>query len=171
MLRGKPMVKHVIDRIQTQVDELFINVNRNYADYQAFSLPLLSDKTTDYLGPLAGMVAAMSACKTDYLLSAPCDTPSLPHDLVLRLMQAMQAENALVSVVKTSQGLQSVCCLLSLSLKENLQCFLDSGGRKVKDWLFQHKIVEVDFSDCPACFININSPQQLLTMEENDGDY
>ncbi|MDX1498194.1 MAG: molybdenum cofactor guanylyltransferase, partial [Salinisphaeraceae bacterium] len=81
-LHGRPLVEHVIDRIQPQVDQLKIIANRNQATYKEHGLPVLADILPDYAGPLVGMLTGLTDCETDYALFVPADAPNLPHDLV-----------------------------------------------------------------------------------------
>jgi molybdopterin-guanine dinucleotide biosynthesis protein A len=81
-LQGKPMVAHVIQRLQPQVDRIIINANQNQERYREFQLPVWSDQENNFAGPLAGIQAGLIHCDTAYMLIVPCDTPKLPTDLV-----------------------------------------------------------------------------------------
>jgi len=83
--RGKPMVAHVIERLAPQVGSVLINANRNSEQYEAFGYPVISDEVGGFAGPLAGLHAGMRACTTELIVTAPCDSPFLPLDLVARL--------------------------------------------------------------------------------------
>jgi len=78
----KPMVAHVLERIQPQVDHVIINANRHLDQYQHFGVPVVTDANDQFDGPLAGMQAGMHHATTDWILSVPCDSPLLPLDLV-----------------------------------------------------------------------------------------
>lgn len=43
LLKGKPMVEHVIDRLRPQVSTLMINANRNTEAYATFGYPVYAD--------------------------------------------------------------------------------------------------------------------------------
>src|SRR5438067_13477822 len=76
--RGKPMAAHVLERLAPQVAAVAINANQNLATYADFGVPVWVDETTGFAGPLAGLEAGLRHCATDYLLTAPCDSPFLP---------------------------------------------------------------------------------------------
>jgi molybdenum cofactor guanylyltransferase len=57
--------------------------------YAAFGHPVVADAIPDFAGPLAGLHAALSAARTPYVATAPCDSPFLPVDLVFRLFSAL----------------------------------------------------------------------------------
>src|SRR3974390_418370 len=61
------LVKHAIDRLSPQVDRLLINANRNLDIYAGFGLPVCPDAETSFAGPLAGMLAGLLQCKTDWM--------------------------------------------------------------------------------------------------------
>ena len=52
---GKPMVAHVLQRLTPQVDEVFINANREPERYAVFGQPVVQDDIADFAGPLAGL--------------------------------------------------------------------------------------------------------------------
>jgi molybdopterin-guanine dinucleotide biosynthesis protein A len=160
-LKGEPLIKHVINRIQPQVARLLINTNRNFEGYEQFGVQVIMDIWPDYPGPLAGIAAAMAVSETEYILCGPCDTPSLPEDYADRLLRELQDNDAEASVVYTEQGIQPVCALLKCKLQDNLNNYYLSGHRKVRDWLKGLCLVKVDFSDCSDAFVNINTPDEL----------
>lgn len=163
-LRGTPLIGHVIERLRPQVQTLLVNANRNLAAYGAFDLPVIADALSGHQGPLAGMAAALAASRTEWLLTAPCDTPFLPHDLTARLAAAAADGEHSAVVARTAGALQPLCCLLHRSLLEDLQAYLEDGGRKTRDWLAHHAAVRVDFDDEEA-FLNINAPDTLAQVE------
>lgn len=162
-LQGIPLIGHVIERLRPQVHALLVNANRNRAAYAAFDLPVIADALSGHQGPLAGMAAALAASRTEWLLTAPCDTPFLPHDLAARLAAAANGEHSAV-VARAAGSLQPLCCLLHRSLLEDLQDYLEDGGRKARDWLVRQAAARVDFDDEEA-FLNINAPDTLAQVE------
>lgn len=84
-LLGKPLYRYIIERLQPQVGRLLINANRHHAEYAQSQLPVFSDLTTDFSGPLAGMQAALHQATTDWLLFVPCDVPEFPTDLAEKM--------------------------------------------------------------------------------------
>jgi len=160
-LNGKPLVAHVIDRLQSQVTSICISTNRHIEQYQRYGWPVIGDRLEGFLGPLAGIHSAMLACHTDWLLTVPVDCPFLPEDLVTRLSQAVTSAQRPLAVVHDGMSLQPAFCLLRQSLTDNLQQYLEQGGRKTGEWLRQHNPALADYSDNPDAFININSPADL----------
>jgi molybdopterin-guanine dinucleotide biosynthesis protein A len=165
---GDPMALHVMRRLSPQVGQMMINANQNLAQYAQFGVPVWPDHMPDFAGPLAGLQTGLMHCTTDYVVSAPCDAPFLPHDLVTRLGDALTAQNTDVAVAVTGAGdaLQPhpVFCLARTSLLQHLTDFLQQGGRKFDAWYASLKKADVHFADETA-FRNINTLSDLKKFE------
>ena len=164
-LQNKPFIQHVITRLQPQVDEIFINANREIAQYAAFGLPVLQDENADFIGPLAGFSLGLQHAKHDYILTVPCDSPLLPIDLVERLCNGMAASSADIAVASSDGNTHPVFCLMKKSVLPSLSAYLEAGERKVSTWQKSQKYVEVDFSDCSDAFTNLNTFEDLNALE------
>jgi molybdopterin-guanine dinucleotide biosynthesis protein A len=158
---GKALVKHVIDRLAPQVDHLMINANRNEAAYANFGYPVFADQITGFAGPLAGLHAALTATDTPLVLTAPCDSPGQPLDLVSRLHSALLAAKADLAIARAGGRLHPVFCLCRRSLLPQLEAYLLDGGRKVATWCADMGAIEVDFSDQSEAFGNFNTLDDL----------
>jgi molybdopterin-guanine dinucleotide biosynthesis protein A len=159
-LRGKPMARHVIERLAPQVDELLINANQNIEQYQALGYRVIPDAIGGFAGPLAGLHRGLGEAAYPLVVTAPCDSPFLPLDLVARLKAALDAHQADLAVAKTGDQPHPVFCLCRRSVLAGLTAFLHSGGRKIDHWYSALKVVEVPFAD-EAAFRNINTPGDL----------
>jgi molybdopterin-guanine dinucleotide biosynthesis protein A len=165
LFKGRPMVSHVLARLSPQVSELLINANREIAHYQSLCFTVITDETADFAGPLAGLLAGMKAAKTEWILCVPCDSPNLPEDLCQRLIQALELQTADIAVAKTAEQHHPVFCLCRTSLAQDLESYLNAGGRKVDEWQKQHAYVEVSFDDKPLAFTNVNTLEELSQLE------
>ena len=167
LLEGRPMITHIIERLQPQVGPLLINANQNYEAYEVFGLPMIADVISNFVGPLAGMHAGLSHCTTPYLLSVPCDCPFLPTDLARRLSDALMSSGADIAYAITINQNQTehhpVFCLLKRGVIVGLAEYLSEGGRKVLSWVSSQAHVQVIFDDHSA-FLNINTPDDLKTI-------
>ncbi|MBF0257058.1 MAG: molybdenum cofactor guanylyltransferase [Gammaproteobacteria bacterium] len=154
--QGRPLVSHLIERLQPQVDRLIISANRNLECYRQFGLAVVSDMHQDFQGPLAGILAAGRECQSPWLLIAPCDLPQLPLDLSARLLAAVQQRPAQIALAHDGQRSQQLCLLLQRSLLDDLSLYLASGERRVISWIERHPWTQVDFADQPQAFHNLN---------------
>jgi len=158
--KNTPLIQHVIQRIQPQVIHLTINANRNLERYRAFGFAVIPDLLKDYQGPLAGIQAGLSACKTEYCLFVPCDTPDLPNDLCERMYQAILSHHADIAIAVSDQT-HPVICLVKTICLDSLTEYLKHGGRKVSAWQARHPTIQVDFGSDNVDFSNLNLPSQL----------
>ena len=55
--------------------------------------------------------------------------------------------------------------MLRATVGPGLQSYLTGGGRKVDAWLQQLHLAQVDFSDEPDCFMNVNEPADRHWVE------
>jgi molybdopterin-guanine dinucleotide biosynthesis protein A len=176
---GMPLARHTLTRLQMGggVGHIMINANRNLAAYESFGASVWPDLLADYAGPLAGFLTGLEHCKTPFLVTAPCDTPLLPLDLVPRLAQALEAHDADITMAAAPEvnpdgrvqvRPQPVFCLLRVALLESLQKFTQGGGRKIDTWTALHKTVLVPFNlpgDDPRAFCNTNTLAELRQLE------
>ncbi|WOT05344.1 molybdenum cofactor guanylyltransferase MobA [Shewanella youngdeokensis] len=165
-LDNQPMIKHAIDRIKPQVKEILINANRNQKVYSEFGFKVVSDQDSGYLGPLAGMITAMSHTQAEYLMVVPCDCPMLPTDLVSRMLTQLTAAGAELAVASDGKREQPVVMLLAPSLRTSMKAFLDAGERKIDFWYAKHNYVVTEFSDQPNAFVNVNTPEQKQQLSD-----
>jgi molybdopterin-guanine dinucleotide biosynthesis protein A len=166
VLRGKPMVAWVLERLKPQVTEVIINANQNQAEYARFGCRVVGDEIGGFAGPLAGLHAGLRANVHPFLVTVPCDSPFLPLDLVRRLHAALVANHADLAVAKTGDQPHPVFSLVRESLAGHLAQFLAGGGRKIDAWYASLKVVEVPFDDEPDAFSNINTPEELAEHEK-----
>ena len=164
-LHQKPLIQHVIDRLIPQVNEIIINANRKITQYQALGYVVHQDSTKDFLGPLAGISLGLHYAKHDYILTAPCDSPLLPLDLVQRLMIALIKNNAEIAVASSDGNTHPVFCLCKKNVLPSLTAYLEKGNRRVITWQKSLNYIEVDFSDCADAFINLNTLEELAKLE------
>jgi molybdenum cofactor guanylyltransferase len=165
LLQNKPLITHVIERLKPQVDEIFINANREIANYQSFGYPVLQDENPNFLGPLAGFSLGLQHAKHDYVLTVPCDSPLLPLNLVERFLNGAAAGRADIAIASSDGDTHPVFCLMKKSVLPSLTAFLEQGERKVSAWQKSQKYVEVDFSDNSDGFINLNTFDDLKALE------
>jgi len=164
-LKNKPMVAWVLERLQPQVAEIVINANQHQAEYARLGHRVVGDEIGGFAGPLAGLHAGLKASVHPFLVTAPCDSPFLPHDLVPRLHAALVSNHADLAVAKTGDQPHPVFALVRESLLGHLTKFLEAGGRKIDAWYAALKVVEVPFDDQPEAFSNINTREELKEFE------
>jgi len=169
-LRGMPMAMHVLWRLAPQVVDVVINANRNLGAYEGFGRTVVPDASADFQGPLAGMLAGLPYCETEWMMVVPCDTPHLPIDLVARLLEAAEHVDAPVAMPVTVEAdgrrqTHPVFLLIRGDLYDSLSVFMQNGGRKIDAWTGSIGAIEVPFDD-PAAFFNANTLAELNQLEQ-----
>jgi molybdopterin-guanine dinucleotide biosynthesis protein A len=167
---GKPLIEQAIARLRPQVTTILINANRNHDRYAEYGHSVIADHHPDFAGPLAGFAAGLEHCKTEYLLSVPCDSPVFPLNLSERLLEEItstQSDLVYASCIDTTGTIwtQPVFCLMRRSVQQSLQEFLDQGGRKIDRWFEALPSSTVVFAD-DAAFANTNTPEELQALEQ-----
>jgi molybdopterin-guanine dinucleotide biosynthesis protein A len=161
LLRGRPMVAWVLERLAPQVAEVLISANQNLDRYRSFGHPVIPDAVSGFAGPLAGLERGMSASSHDLVVTVPCDSPFLPSALVARLWQHLNEANADLAVARTGGQVHPVFCLVRRRLHGHLLAYLARGGRKIDAWYAELTVVEVPFDDDTEAFSNINTVDEL----------
>ncbi len=174
-LLGRPLAAHALERLAPQVQQVLISANRHLDAYAALGVPVLPDSRPGFLGPLAGLLTGLLACRTDWLLSVPCDSPALVPDLAARLAQALgQAPGARIALVQgpdEERGgwrLHPAFALVHRSLAGPLAQALDGGERRLGAWLGGQAHVRVRFEG-PAdalMLANANTPEALDALAQ-----
>lgn len=159
--RGKPLVQWAIERLRPQVDALLINANQNAGTYAGFGHPVIADRIGGFAGPLAGLQAGLAQATTPLLVTAPCDSPFLPRDLVSRLRSGLESNQAQVAVARTGDQPHPVFTLCRREVLAGLTAFLQGGGRKIDAWYASLAVAEVAFDDEADAFANINTLEEL----------
>ena len=164
-LAGRPMIEHVLHALRPQVGPLLINANRNVDRYAAYGFPVVSDTLQGFMGPLAGVLAALQRLATEFLVTVPCDAPLVASDLVGRLHAACVANDADVAVATDGRRQQPVFLLLRAGTAPSLEAYLSGGGRKIDTWFAGLRLAEADLSDALDTFVNVNDPDERQRLE------
>jgi len=158
-LRGRAMIEWVLERLEPQVAEILINANQNRDTYAKYGHRVVPDEIGGFAGPLAGLHAGLKAAAHPLVLTVPCDSPFLPTDLVSRLQASLTGKD--LAVAKTGEQPHPVFALMKRQVRESLEAFLASGGRKIDAWYAALEVVEVSFDDEADAFRNINTLEEL----------
>lgn len=159
--QGHALIDQVIARIRPQVKSIVISVNRHIDQYQQRGFPVAADQLPDFEGPLAGIASCLALVDSEFVLTVPCDMPLLPADLVARLQQVIEHDNADCAVAMDGTHSQYLVALYRRTALLVLPLVLSEGVRAVKHWQQRIHGVTVDFSDEAASFGNFNTPGQL----------
>jgi molybdenum cofactor guanylyltransferase len=164
-LAGRPLIAHVLNRLEPQVERVLISANGDAARFSALGCRVVADDRPQ--GPLSGVLAALraaSAMGATHVVSTPVDTPFLPGDLVPQLL--LKAETSLegLAFAADATGDHPATALWPVALAPALAVFLASGEAKVTRFAEAHGAARAVFPD-PRAFLNLNTPEDLAAAE------
>lgn len=157
--KNKPLIEHVINTVSPQVNDLVISANRNIEHYKHYTKKVISDESKQYLGPLAGINAALPHCAHEWILIVPCDTPLLPDNIINKLLFNQTNNN--LYIAETNKKLQPVM-LIHKTLHESISHSLRKGQRRLMHWVKSQQPEIVIFQDDKA-FKNFNNTDDFNT--------
>ena len=171
-IAGKPILAHVIERLQPQCARLVLNANGDPARFASFGLPLVADDVPDFAGPLAGILAglywvAANVASAKYAVSVAADTPFIPRDLVQRLQAARTAETCDIAVAASGGRTHPVIALWPIALRTELRRALtEEGERKIDRFTARYEVAEVSWPKEPHDpFFNVNEIGDVAMAE------
>ncbi len=165
-LGGRPLICHVIDRLQPQVQSLVLSVEKRVPEFEVFGLPQVEDPAPGSRGPLGGLLSALVNMETgcDWMLLAPCDAPFLPLELAERLLNCALDDDQAGCVVRYDSEIQPTFSLWHRRLLPRLEeAILEEGMAGFKQFLRDTPVAILDWkSSDPSPFFNINDTGALL---------
>ncbi len=172
-LSGRPILSHVIDRAQAQVDHLIINANGDPGRFEEYKLPIVRDSVGGFQGPLAGILSGLewaveNVPGAEWIATFATDAPFFPSDLVAKLSQAVEAGQADIACATSGERSHPVFALWPVSLKDDLHHALTVEEiRKIDRWTGRFRVAQVEFSTEPFDpFFNINKPEDLKEAQD-----
>jgi len=179
-LGQQTILDEVLERLHPQVDEAVLNVNGDAKRFASFGLPCIADSLTGYLGPLAGVLAALEYAREHqfhWVASVAADTPFFPTDFVTRAMEKALQSRAPVVLASSFDHEKSKWMrhptfgLWHVSLEGDLRRALQSGIRKIVIWTDSVGGAEVQFAHASGSrdpFFNVNTPEDLVIAQQGE---
>ena len=171
-LGGRPILEHVLERLEPQVDRIVINANGDPGRLAAYGFPVVADAIEGFAGPLAGVLAGMEWAErecpgSEWIVTAATDTPFFPRDLVRRLEQAVEADGADMACAASGGRHHPVFGLWPVALRADLEGAMAAEGvRKVDLWTARHRLAVAGFPAEPYDpFFNVNRPEDVAEAE------
>ncbi|MGB2468229.1 MAG: molybdenum cofactor guanylyltransferase MobA [Candidatus Puniceispirillaceae bacterium] len=170
-LAGKPVLRHVLDRVDFANRPIMLNANGDPARYAGYGLPVISDVIEGYAGPLAGILTGLEWLAAEHphithMVSLATDAPFLPVDLAPRLYQRLGPDASIVQAQSNGQR-HPVFAIWPVALAADLRrAVCDEGVRKIDHFTARHACDVVAFSGTPDPFLNLNRPEDFVEAEE-----
>jgi molybdenum cofactor guanylyltransferase len=178
-LEGRPLIEHVLARLQPQCDRILIVANRNLDTY-ARHAPVVHDQEAGHTGPMAGLIAAFGFLAANrhalprWLLTTPVDCPDPPRDLASRLHAGLaNRSDARCAQVRHAGKLQPLFALYRIdgdpiAWKSSAQLALREHASPMR-WHADIDAAAVDFEDFVDAFHNLNTPDDFCEYERTHG--
>ncbi|MCE2517514.1 MAG: molybdenum cofactor guanylyltransferase MobA [Alphaproteobacteria bacterium] len=163
-LAGRPLLRHVLDRMAPQVQAMAINANGSPDRFAEFNLPVVEDSAPGFLGPLAGILAGLDWAArahpaASHVMSIPGDAPFIPRDLVARL--AAEATEGGFARAHSFGRRHPVVGLWPVAVRADLRDQLVNHDiRKIDLFTSSYPVAEVEFDGVPDPFFNVNTPRE-----------
>ncbi|KFB10112.1 molybdenum cofactor guanylyltransferase [Nitratireductor basaltis] len=164
-LGGRPLLQVVAQRLESQVDRLVVSGESNSC--LSIDAAYLSDPIPDR-GPLGGILAGLDWLyqnDIDRLVSVSVDTPFFPEDLVARLVQASNADEAVIC--RQGGQLHPSVGLWPVALRPFLRQAIARQAMSMTRFAQVTAGARIcDFDDAAAhAFLNINTRDDLALAE------
>lgn len=166
-LGDKALYQHVLCRLTPQVNQIIISANRNLQSYKKSGWPIVSDLTTDYPGPLAGILAGLINASTEWIVSVPCDVPDFPLNLVEHLW--LNKGSSLAAYAHDGERNHPTFALLHTSLAADLNHYLAHNERKLMLFMASVNARQVVFNGQQSAFRNLNTPGDCQQWLQESG--
>lgn len=158
-VQGVPQIRRVLEAVRPQAARLLVSANRHLDDYAALGIDVVTDASSGYPGPLAGIAALLDAVHEGLLATVPVDARAIPPDFVARLQAARGAEAFALVVAEDDEGLQPLFALYPAALAAHARETLDGGRRSVREWQHRFPVYSCRFEGWR--FGNLNTPGDI----------
>ena len=176
-IQNKPMIKHILDTLNHQINEVIIVLNNqerirkysefiNFKEYE-YKIKILEDTIKDK-GPLSGILTGLKEIKSEYGLIIPCDSPYTSKKYINTIFN--EIDNNYQGIVpyhdsknklKTSEPLHSIYHKNTIPLIEKL---INENTLTIKGLIekINVKFVLIDNKKIEKKeFRNLNSPKDI----------
>lgn len=166
-LAGKPLISHLLERVDGLGDEIVITTNR--PDDYRFAGARLAGDTHPGTGALGGLHTALSAARGVSVLVLACDMPFASRPLLEHLLSL--AAKADVVIPRRAGEFEPLCAVYARRCLASVQAALDAGGRRMISFFPQVRVLPVEEPEWTAfdpeawTFFNVNTPEDLKEAE------
>ena len=171
LLGGKPLLQHVLDRIDIGNAPVLLNANGDPARYASFNLPVRADVVEGFAGPLAGILtglewAASAHPDVTHIISLATDAPFLPRDLPAGLMTGLTVAGVEIAQASSKNRRHPVFAIWPVALAADLRhALVDQDVRKIDDFTDRYRCAVVPFEGEPDPFMNLNRPEDFAIAQ------
>lgn len=167
---GKPLIQYSIDILIPICNKILISANNQLDEYASFGYEVFEDQVKE-IGPMGGIIACLKKSVTRYNFVLSCDTPFVPSELFIHLLNSI--ENFQVAVPEHGNKLfEPLCAVYATNVIWDLQHCIDTQNYRLHRFLKEAntKFVPIH-SQHPfyheEMFVNMNT-QKDIQNKSND---
>ncbi|MDI6694200.1 MAG: molybdenum cofactor guanylyltransferase [Anaerolineales bacterium] len=168
---GKPLILHVMRRLEPIADEVIVTTNRPQ-DYQFLGVPLYPDLVPGR-GALGGLFTALSAAQQPLVAVVACDMPFVCADLLAAQRDALLDQQADIAIPRLEGGLEPFHSVYRReTCLPHIQTAMQADKWRVDAWFSRVKLCffskdqVLTYAPDLLCFSNVNTPDELATAEQ-----
>jgi molybdopterin-guanine dinucleotide biosynthesis protein A len=144
---GRPVLEHAVRRVAEVCDDVVLVLAPTHAD------PVLSPDVSVRIardpvegeGPLAGVLAGISAVRSDHALVAGGDMPDLQTNVLLEMLRVAYEAPADAVALQDRDRFRPLPCVLRVEPAERrARALLDAGHRALRDLLDASRVAVID---------------------------
>jgi molybdopterin-guanine dinucleotide biosynthesis protein A len=154
--RGVPQVLRCHRALEAVTCSTLVSANRSLPVYRAHGLSAVSDGGAGGAGPVAGLEALATACRSEWLLTVPVDLVEFEPRVAQRLMDEAGADGAFARDADGVQPLVALWRVAALRVALRPAAGRACAVRALQATLDMHEVVFAT-----ACFGNLNTPADL----------
>jgi molybdopterin-guanine dinucleotide biosynthesis protein A len=167
-LAGKPIIEHILDRIEGLGNEILITTN-NPVDLAYLGVRMESDSIPG-AGSLAGLQTALKAAHFPHTLVLACDMPFISRPLLEFMIELIPQGDIIVP--RRHGYFEPMHAIYSQTCLPLIEAALKAADTRVISFYDQVQVRVIDemewtrFDPKGMSFFNINSPEDLIYAEE-----
>lgn len=162
--RGEPLIQHLQRLTRPLTDDLIISCNRNIEQYALYADQLVQDNNADFDGPFAGIRAALSVARHDFLLVLPCDVPLIDGELLQALRETAFAHPDQPVMIRDGEHWQPLLCMIPTRHAAAFEAAWQAGERSPRRAMEQFQPVAVQCAAGDPRLANLNTPDLLTRI-------
>ncbi len=174
-LKGKPVIKYVVENMGELTDNLYISVNRRGRAEEILrvagieAIPIIDIQSLECIGPARAILSSLLEVNENEVVFIPGDMPWLPSDVVERFIDKCRELRAEIASLYWENGMVEILIQYHRASISRNYCLKASQLRKdytrPSDFLrcmpISHYIYIGEISENPLYFSNINTRDDL----------
>jgi molybdenum cofactor guanylyltransferase len=167
LLDGRPLVRHLLDRVADLGDEILVTTNRPQ-DYAFLGVQLASDDSPG-AGALSGLRTALRAAHGEKVLVLACDMPFVDRPLLTHLIEL--APQADVVIPRHAGEYEPMHAIYDRGCLPEIEASLEAGDMRMISFFPRVRVLAVEDDELDRydperrSFFNVNTPEELAQAE------